>query len=141
MENIVIGSCRLNLIIVRSGRRTVKIRVTAADCLEVAAPHRLPVGEIVRLLRQKEKWITAQLARRAREAASPVNAAVEPGAELLFLGRARRLTVLIGRTSRAAVSLDGDRLFIHLPSPPQPGNRRRWRQASNAGTGKKPARS
>jgi predicted metal-dependent hydrolase len=118
MKDIVVGSCRLACEVVRSRRRTVRIRVAAADRLEVAAPWGLADAEVARLLESRKAWIARQVAKLAAVAASPLNAAVEPGAELLYLGRPRRLTVLQGSAAQATVTLVEDRLFAHLPARP-----------------------
>ncbi len=133
MKDLVVGSCRLACQVVRSRRRTVRIRVAAADRLEVAAPVGLADAELARLLEGRKAWIARQLAKLAAMAASPLNAAVEPGAEVLYLGRPRRLTVLQGSTARAAVTLEAKRLFVQLPAGPAAGREaaltaalRRW---------------
>ena len=119
MDKITVGGHELQCVITHSRRRTVRIRMAAADRVEVAAPLRFPHDEIARLLAGKAAWIARQAARLAAVAASPLNAAVEPGAELLYLGRTLRLTVLSGGTGRPAVRLEGDRLFAHLPPLPE----------------------
>jgi predicted metal-dependent hydrolase len=118
MEDFTAGRYRLACAVTRSRRRTVRIRVADAGHLEVAAPLGYSDAEVAALLRTREAWIARQLERLAAVAASPLNAAVEPGAELLFLGRPRVLTVLTGSAARAAVTLEGDRLFAHLPAGP-----------------------
>ncbi|MDR7868669.1 MAG: SprT family zinc-dependent metalloprotease [Sporomusaceae bacterium] len=118
MEDLVIGAHRLAVSVAYSRRRTVRIRLAAADLIEVAAPLRLPQAEIAALLRGREAWIARQLAKLAAVAASPVNAAAEPGAELLYLGEARRLTVLWGGVGRAEVDAEDGRIFAHLPATP-----------------------
>ncbi len=121
MEDLVIGACRLACEVVRSRRRTVRIKVAAADRLEVAAPLGLADAEVARLLESRKAWIARQSAKLAAVAASPLNAAVEPGAEVLYLGQPRRLTVLQGSTARPAVTLAEERLFVHLPAGPAAG--------------------
>ncbi len=118
MEDFVVGGHRLTVQVTYSRRRTVRIRVAAGDRLEVAAPLRLSAAELARLLKGREAWIARQLAKLAAVAASPVNAAVAPGAEFLFLGRPRVLTVLWGAGARAAVSATEDRIFAELPAVP-----------------------
>lgn len=118
MEDFTVGPYRLACEVTRSRRRTVRIRVAAADRLEVAAPLGFADAEVAALLRTRAAWIARQLDKLATVAASPLNAAVEPGAELLYLGRPRRLTVLSGSTARAAVALEEERLFVHLPAGP-----------------------
>lgn len=118
MEDLVIGPHRLAVRVTHSRRRTVRIRVAAADLIEVAAPLRFPEAEIAALLRSREAWIARQAAKLAAVAANPVNAAAEPGAELLYLGRARRLTVLWGGVGRAEVGVADERIFAHLPAVP-----------------------
>ncbi len=121
MEDFTAGRYRLACVVTRSRRRTVRIRVAAADRLEVAAPLGFADAEVAALLRSRTAWITRQLDKLAAVAASPLNAAVEPGAELLYLGRPRRLTVLSGGAARAVVTLDDERLFVHLPAGPTDG--------------------
>jgi predicted metal-dependent hydrolase len=118
MEDLFVGTRRLAVRVTHSRRRTVRIRVAAADRLEVAAPLRFPEAELARLLQSREAWIARQLAKLAAVAASPVNAAAAPGAELLFLGRPRVLTVLWGAAARATVSAEGERIFAQLPAVP-----------------------
>jgi predicted metal-dependent hydrolase len=118
MEDLVIGAHRLTVSVAHSRRRTVRIRVAAVDRIEVAAPLRFPQAELAALLRSREAWIARQLGKLAAVAASPVNAAAEPGAELLYLGRARRLTVLWGGVGRAEVGAEDERIFAHLPAAP-----------------------
>lgn len=118
MAKITIGACELEYSVSYSRRRTVKIRLAAPGQIEVAAPVRMPRAEIEHLLISKAAWITRQTARLAALDASPLNADVEPGARLLYLGEARRLTVLAAAGAKAGVSLEGDRLFVHLPALP-----------------------
>ncbi len=120
MEDLVIGAHRLAVSVAHSRRRTVRIRVAAVDRIEVTAPLRFPKAEIAALLRGREAWIARQLAKLAAVAASPVNAAAEPGAELLYLGQARRLTVLWGGVARAEVDAEDERIFAQLPAAPPP---------------------
>lgn len=119
MEDFTVGPYRLGCEVTRSRRRTVRLRVAAADRLEVAAPLGFPDAEVAALLRTRTAWIARQLDKLAAVAASPLNAAVEPGAELLYLGRPRRLTVLSGGAARAEVSLEEERLFVLLPAGPE----------------------
>ncbi|MDT8900678.1 M48 family metallopeptidase [Anaeroselena agilis] len=116
MEDLVIGSDRLTVTVTYSRRRTVRIRVAAADRIEVAAPLRFPEAEVAALLRGREAWIARQRAKLAAVAANPVNAAAEPGAKLLYLGLARQLTVLWGGVGRAEVTVEDERIFARLPA-------------------------
>jgi len=118
MEDFAIGRYRLACAVTRSRRRTVRIRVTAADRLEVTAPLGFTDAEVAALLRARQAWIARQLERLAAVAASPLNASLEPGAELLYLGRPRVLTVLTGGAARATVAREGARLFAHVPAGP-----------------------
>lgn len=118
MGNITVGPYDLEYNVSYSRRRTVRIRLADPGRLEVSAPARMPRAEIESLLRSKEAWIVRQVAKLAAVAASPLNARVEPGAELLFLGEARRLTVLAAAGVRPGVRLEGNRLFVQLPVLP-----------------------
>jgi predicted metal-dependent hydrolase len=118
MGKITIGSYEFEYSVNFSRRRTVRIRLAGPGRLEVSAPTRMPRSEIEAMLHSKEAWIVRQTAKLAAIAASPLNVAAEPGAQLLFLGEARRLTVLAAGGTRPAVSLEGDRLFVHLPVLP-----------------------
>lgn len=120
MGKITVGPHRLTCVITHSRRRTVRLRVAAPDLIEVAAPLGFSRAEVEGLLRTKEAWITKQLARLAEVAASPLNTAAEAGAQLLYLGRPRKLTILTGTTGRAEVRLEDDRLFVGLPPLPEP---------------------
>lgn len=118
MANLTIGAYEFEYSVSFSRRRTVRIRLAAPGRLEVTAPSRLPRAEIESLLLSKKDWIVRQAAKLAALEASPLNAAAEPGAQLLFLGEPRRLTVLTAAGVRAGVSLAGDRLFVQLPALP-----------------------
>jgi len=96
-------------------RRSVQIKITPAGGIEVAAPVRLPLKEIEYILRLRSAWITMQLARLAKLAANPLNSALEDGAQLLFLGEPRQLSVSFSPVKRARVSLAEGRLLVELP--------------------------
>lgn len=116
MDTITIGPYRVYYTIVRSSRRTVKLRVASADRIEITAPHRFSASEAVRLLQAKQAWLCRQLAQLADLAANAVNTAAEPGAELLYLGGSYTLTVFTGTASRPYVTLEDSRLIAHLPA-------------------------
>ena len=83
--------------IIRSGRKSVALVVTADAKLIVRAPYRTSVRYIEDLVRQKQKWIAEkQQAAMLRNEAHKVKQVVE-GEEFLFLGELYRLELRAGK--------------------------------------------
>lgn len=116
MPNITIADNQLTYQLRYSmRRRTVQIRIVPPEAIEVLAPTGFPQKEVEALLYKRTAWIVTQLTRLERLAANPVNASLAEGAQLLYLGRPRQLTVAPSAAKRAKVVLEDDRLTVCLP--------------------------
>ncbi len=83
--------------IIRSGRKSVALVVTADAKLIVRAPYRTSMRYIEDLVREKQKWITEkQQAAMLRNEAHKVKQAAA-GEEFLFLGESYRLELRAGK--------------------------------------------
>ncbi|HMM21834.1 MAG TPA: SprT family zinc-dependent metalloprotease [Selenomonadales bacterium] len=118
MPTIVIGTRRLNYTVRYSRRRTVGIKLVPPDLLEVAAPAGFPGASIEAVLLKKAAWIAGHLRRLAATAANPINAGLQPGSQLLYLGRPLSLRIVPAKTARPKVEQDGRQLLVHLPPAP-----------------------
>jgi len=119
MPNITIADTELTYRLKHSQRRrSVQIRIAPPATIEVVAPAGFPQKEVEALLHKRATWIATQLARLKKLASDPVNASLEHGAQLLYLGRPRQLAVMPSPAKRAKVILEDDRLTAYLPAVP-----------------------
>lgn len=102
----VVGSCRLK----RSDRSTLAISVLPDGTVELAAPRKAIVADIVSKVEKKARWIVRQ--RRAFKEMNGARPAVRfrSGATHRYLGRQYRLKVRAGK--EASVKLRG--AFFHI---------------------------
>lgn len=134
MPNVLISGRAYAYVLQRQRRKTVEIRLTAADTLQIKAPKELPFDEIAEFLYRKSDWIRAKnaLLKQMESSASPDS--LISGASLPFMGK--KVCLKIERNyCKPRVWLEGDCLVanLYLPNDAQlPDLLRRWykRQAA-----------
>lgn len=99
--------------IIRSGRKSVALVVTADAKLVVRAPYRTSLSYIEDLVRQKQKWIIekqqAAILRNEKHKVAPA----ADGVEFLYLGKTYRLEI---REGRPLVELKPGKLVLQVQS-------------------------
>ena len=53
----------MNLTIIRSNRKTIAMRITGPDSVEVRAPRRIPQSQIDDFIERHQAWIAKHIAR------------------------------------------------------------------------------
>ncbi len=115
MPTITINSCNLTYNVnYQKGRKTVKLKMSSADCVEVTAPSRYPRCNIEKLLHKKTEWIMAQISRLATLAANPVNQSIAHGTQVLYQGQP--YTLIIKYAHKSAVTLTSNQIILEFPT-------------------------
>ena len=91
------------VILIRSARKTVSLRVLPEGRLEVRAPYGLSEAELERILREKAEWIRRARKRMTERAAAQAEEAVPAfSPEELAMLKAEALPDLTARAARFA---------------------------------------
>ncbi|MEY1660639.1 M48 family metallopeptidase [Isoalcanivorax beigongshangi] len=98
--------------VIRSGRRTLELRLTADGEVEVRAPWRVPDAEIAAFVASRGDWLRRARQRLATRQA-PLELALETGAVHPFRGKP--LVLELDCAPRASVQLEDGRLLIRAP--------------------------
>ncbi|MDR2016599.1 MAG: M48 family metallopeptidase [Burkholderiales bacterium] len=105
-RTIMLQDTLLSYQLIRAARRSVSVRVEA-DSVVVRAPRWLAIHEVETALRERAAWIFRTMAWWQRHARPLVNPAWHSGAEVLYRGAMRPLSVRHGRRSDVRFDLLG----------------------------------
>jgi len=97
-----------------SRRRTVQIRLSKSDCLEIAAPAGMSWDKIQQLIESKHPWIRLQIRRLETIAANPANSSLTHGATLLYQGAPHTLLLLADGRGKPHVTYAHCAISVHL---------------------------
>lgn len=97
-----------------SRRRSVQIRVSDPEHLEIAAPTGFPEIKIRKLVESKQGWILKQVQRLVNIAANPANASLTHGATVLFKGAPHSLLLLADGHGTPHVTYSNCAIAVHL---------------------------
>jgi len=95
-------------------RRTVQIRVSKPDCLEIAAPAGMSWDKIRQLIETKHSWIRLQVRRLETSAANPANSSLTHGATVLYQGAPHTLLLLADGKGKPHVTYAHCAISVHL---------------------------
>jgi hypothetical protein len=96
-------------------RRSLQIRVSRPDFLELAAPTGMSWSQIQQLVETKRVWVLRQVRRLEAVAANPANASLTHGATLLYRGQPHTLLLLADAAGRPNVTYSACNIAVHLP--------------------------
>ncbi|MCE5286799.1 MAG: M48 family metallopeptidase [Pelosinus sp.] len=121
-------------IIYQKNRKTIKIKIDSPTQIEITAPTGYPRKAIEEMLTHKSTWLIKQLDTLAIMAKNPVNKTLTEGAQLLFLGQPRKLTIL-NTALETAVALSDETIEVRIAAnaPPLATVLFEW-YVKNAGT-------
>lgn len=115
MTTIIIGNRTITCSLRYSNRRrTVQIRVSKADCLELAAPAGMTWTKIQQLVESKHAWIYRQIQRLEASAANPANISLTHGSTVLYQGAPHTLLLLADGTAKPNVTYTHCAISVHL---------------------------
>ncbi len=97
-----------------SRRRTVQLRVSRADCLEIAAPAGMSWEKILQLIAGKHSWIRMQIRRLETSASNPANSSLTHGSTVLYQGTPHTLLLLADGKGKPQVTYAHCAISIHL---------------------------
>ncbi|MGE0709027.1 MAG: M48 family metallopeptidase [Planctomycetota bacterium] len=114
-DHIVFGSTRLDYVIQRSARRrTVALRVSVVDGVEVVVPAGFDRARLPAIVRKKAAWILEKLGLVRDQAPAPQHEFVS-GERFLYLGRRYKLQVRRARASGATLTFEQGRWTATVP--------------------------
>lgn len=95
-------------------RRTIQLRIAAANLVEIVAPAGTTVARLQQVLLEKKAWILRQLQHQDHTASCTTNAALTHGATILYQGVPHSLLLLADGWGKAAVTRQHGAISIHL---------------------------
>lgn len=105
-RTVLIASEEVEVVIVRSSRRTVALFVKPGGTLLIRAPWYVPEYSLIQFINQKSSWITRQRAKLRDVRPVSGTLMVEDGSEIPFLGRVVTVKVKQGAPGRASLRDD-----------------------------------
>jgi predicted metal-dependent hydrolase len=107
-----VGQKVLQYKVKRSNRKTMAVHITKDALVEVRAPLKLPLSEIERFVRDKEKWITENLTEQSNRIAKKAEFSLNYGDSLTVMGKTCAITAVQG--NRAGYEVGA---FYSCPAP------------------------
>lgn len=95
-------------------RKTVQLKLTNSNSLDIVAPLGCQLATIEKIVVQKSKWILSRIAQLTALSAIPVNQHIQDGSAILYQGEIFQLRFSYNNTT-PPVYIRGQELVIALP--------------------------
>jgi len=97
-------------------RKTIQLKLTAYDKIEISVPAGARNFDINNLLTEKAQWIISKSTRLKSISEMSINSSIIDGCELLFLGRPYKLKVISQEIASAYIELKEDNISVNMPT-------------------------